>query len=89
MKKFLALTVLAAVMITAIAARTPEKEKSYTLESVTVKKGDSLWNLCYSKCPDDMRLDTYISSVIKLNGLEGQDFIYPGDVLQLMVYGEE
>lgn len=47
--------------------------------SVTVKKGDTLWNICKKYLGDGSKY----KEVAKLNKLENPDKIYPGQVLRL------
>ena len=49
-----------------------------TTESVVVKKGDTLWNLCKKHLGDGQKY----KEVAKLNGISNPNLIYPGNVIR-------
>lgn len=80
--KSISLSSLAGIAATAIVA-TVTKERSTTSKSipatVTVKKGDTLWNICKKYLGDGSKY----MEIAKLNNLENPDLIKVGQVLRL------
>lgn len=54
-------------------------------EALTIRTGDTLWEIASERCPASMDKRDYIRTVQKKNGI-GAD-IYPGDELLVPVYG--
>lgn len=65
----------------AVAAVTKSRSTASkpAVTSVTVKKGDTLWNICKKYLGDGSKY----KEIAKLNNLENPDKIYPGQVLRL------
>lgn len=80
--KAISLSSLAGIAATAIVAKvTTERSTSSktTPKTVTVKKGDTLWNLCKKHLGDGSKY----KEIATLNKLENPDKIYVGQVLRL------
>lgn len=53
-------------------------------ETVTVKEGDKLWNICEEYCPKDMDIREYISKIEALNGINAD--IQAGQKINVIIY---
>lgn len=69
----------AATAAVAVATKKRSTASKPAVTSVTVKKGDTLWNICKKHLGDGSKY----KDVAKLNKLENPDLIYPGQVLRL------
>ena len=54
-------------------------------EALTIRTGDTLWEIASERCPSNMDKRDYIRTVQKKNGI-GAD-IYPGEELLVPIYG--
>lgn len=59
---------------------------NYTIDSVVVTRGDTLWNIASEYCPDYIDKRDYIDFIQLDNKCDVN--IRPGDVLNIRVYGE-
>lgn len=73
--------VVGAAATVAVAAVTKKRSTASktTPKQYTVKKGDTLWNICKKQLGDGQKY----KEIAKLNKLENPDKIYPGQVLRL------
>lgn len=69
----------AATMVVAKVTKERSSASKTTPKTVTVKKGDTLWNLCKKHLGDGQKY----KEVAKLNNISNPDLIYPGQVLRL------
>lgn len=70
---------VAATAAVAVATKSRSTASKKSVTSVTVKEGDTLWNICKKHLGDGSKY----KEVAKLNDLENPDKIYPGQVLRL------
>lgn len=70
---------VAATAAVAVATKSRSTASKTSVTSVTVKEGDTLWNICKKHLGDGSKY----KEVAKLNNLENPDKIYPGQVLRL------
>lgn len=70
-----------AAMTAAVAVATKNRSTASktTPKQYTVKKGDTLWNICKQHLGDGQKY----KEIAKLNNIKNPDLIYPGQVLRL------
>lgn len=74
------LAVGAAATVAVAAATKNRSTSSKTIpKQYTVKKGDTLWNICKKQLGDGQKY----KEIAKLNNIKNPDLIYPGQVLRL------
>ncbi len=75
-------TALCAVYVLSTSARiTPHDEGDQSTILITIKKGDTLWNLCQEHLKDPLRW----RELSKYNDFTNPHFIYPGEQLRIPV----
>lgn len=70
---------VAATAVTAVVTNNRSTASKTTPKKYTVKKGDTLWNICKKELGDGQKY----KEIAKLNKLENPDKIYPGQELRL------
>lgn len=70
---------VAATAVTAVVTKKRSTASKTTPKKYTVKKGDTLWNICKKELGDGQKY----KEIAKLNKLENPDKIYPGQELRL------
>jgi len=69
----------AATAVVAVATKNRSISSKTTPKTYTVKKGDTLWNICKLHLGDGQKY----KEIAKLNNIKNPDLIYPGQVLRL------
>lgn len=67
------------------AAHGHPSERDCRIETVTVRPGQTLWDIATDNSPDGMSKQRYIFEIKKLNGRTSSD-LYAGERIKIMIY---
>ncbi len=76
---FILFMVMAWAGMVTVVASSPDHQYE-EVDSVVVKRGDSLWKIAVDHKPGNMDTRIYIDAIMRANGLKGSS-IQPGDIL--------
>ena len=84
---FLVLTLVLTLMATSVFSNPGSENDKYTVISVTVQQGDTLWSIAKEYKPDGKDLRDYVYEIADNNGIDDCN-IYCGQVIYVPVVSE-
>ena len=79
------LLIATVIIIMLLVWTSPGKtSQEWQVEDFYISKGDTLWKIAESYCPDDMDIRKWIYEVEKLNNRQTTD-IYEGEVIKILI----